>query len=101
MIKRKNMETLVKKSMIARFFDEAEFNRFGINSAILIIVGCLGGTAVGLGAVANTLALIFVVFPTMATLSSILGLAPMKVIIWIGIIATLIDSFLITYFAFQ
>lgn len=95
------METLLKKSFLTRFFEEAEFNRFGINSALLIIVGCLGGTAVGLGAVESTMALILVVFPTMTTLSFILGVAPIKGIIWVGFIATVIDLFLITFYAFQ
>lgn len=92
------METLTKKSKLASFFDEAEFNRFGFNSAILILIGCLGGVAVGLGAIGSTVALRFVVFPTMTTLSMVLGLASMRALIWSAVITISIDVILITYF---
>ena len=95
------METLMKTSKLSRFFQEAEFNRFGINSAVLIITGCLGGIAVGLGAIESTIALSFVVFPTMTALSMVLGLAPMRTIIWSTAIAVVIDMTLITYYSFN
>ncbi len=81
-------------------FKEATFNRFGLTSAILLIVGCLGGITVGLGAVDNIFALILVVMLTMTTLSLLLALAPMKYIINVGIVAVLVDVILITYYVF-
>ena len=81
-------------------FKEANFNRFGLISAILLIVGCLGGITVGLGAVNNIWALIAVVVPTMTTLSLLLAIAPMKYIINVGIIAVSIDVILIIYYMF-
>jgi hypothetical protein len=64
---------------------EMEFNRFGFISAIILIVGCLGGLTVGMGAIENTFALIAVVIPTMITLSLLLAVSPMR---WIMIAAT-------------
>ena len=46
------MEDLKKADGI---FSNAEFNRFGLISAILLIVGCLGGLTVGMGAVEHIL----------------------------------------------
>jgi hypothetical protein len=75
-----------------RFFaGGAEFNRYSILSAILLIVGCLGGLTVGLGAIDHTFQLILVVVPTMTTLSLLLALAPMKQILGIASATILID----------
>jgi hypothetical protein len=57
---------------------ESEFNRFGLISIILLVVGCVGGVAVGLGAIKYTGTLILCVVPTMTTLSLLLAVAPMK-----------------------
>lgn len=65
--------------------NEMEFNRFGFISAIILIVGCLGGLTVGMGAIENTLALTAVLIPTMITLSFLLAVAPMR---WIMVSAT-------------
>jgi len=79
-------------------FKEANFNRFGLISAILLIVGCLGGITVGLGAVNDIIALTAVVIPTMTTLCLLLAVAPMKYIINVGILAISIDVILIAYY---
>jgi len=75
-----------------------EFNRFGIISVILLIVGCLGGFAVGLGAVEHIWSLTLVVVPTMTTLALLLAVSPMKYIMTAGITATVIDLMFIAYF---
>ncbi len=78
--------------------NELEFNRFGFISAIILIVGCLGGLTVGMGAIENTMALIAVLIPTMITLSFLLAVAPMR---WIMISATtsvVLDLILLTYY---
>ncbi len=49
------------------FIKNVEFNRFGLISVILILVGCLGGLTVGLGAIESTVALIVVIIPTINT----------------------------------
>lgn len=78
--------------------NEMEFNRFGFISAIILIVGCLGGLTVGMGAIENTLALTAVLIPTMITLSFLLAVAPMR---WIMVSATtsvVLDLILLTYY---
>jgi hypothetical protein len=78
--------------------NELEFNRFGFISAIILIVGCLGGLTVGMGAIENTMALIAALIPTMITLSFLLAVAPMR---WIMISATtsvVLDLILLTYY---
>lgn len=76
----------------------AEFNRFGLISVILLIVGCLGGLTVGLGAVQEVWALTIIVIPTMLTLSLLLAVAPMKLIIRSASVACIIDLAFITYY---
>lgn len=80
-------------------FVGAEFNRFGLISVILLIVGCLGGITVGLGAVSETWSLVAVLIPTMVTLSLLLAVAPMRYIINSALLAVTIDVILITYFS--
>ena len=75
-----------------------EFHRFGLISAILLIVGVSGGIAVGLGGIESVFSLILIVVPTMTTLSLLLAVAPMKYIIASGVVAiaeiTIIIAFL-------
>lgn len=85
----------------SNFFKESEFNRFGIICIIITVVGCLGGTAVGMGAIQSTLALTVVIIPTMATLSLLLAVAPMKQIFVAATISVLIDLLLIVYYLFN
>lgn len=75
---------------------DADYNRFSVISAILIFTGCLGGINVGVGGLSSTFQLIATVVPTMATLSLILSLAPMRLILGAAAIATIIDVILIT-----
>ena len=75
-----------------------EFHRFGLISAILLIVGVAGGLAVGLGAIENVLSLTLVVIPTMTTLSLLLAVAPMKYIMAAGGVSLIGDVMFITYF---
>lgn len=79
-------------------YGSAEFNRFGYISTILLIVGCLGGITVGLGAVEQVWSLIVVVIPTMLTLALLLAVAPMKYIINAALVATGVDIIMISYF---
>jgi hypothetical protein len=78
--------------------NELEFNRFGFISAIILIVGCLGGLTVGMGAIENTMALIAVLIPTMITLSFLLAVAPMRWIMISATISVVLDLFLLTYY---
>jgi hypothetical protein len=80
------------------FIKNAEFNRFGLISVILILVGCLGGLTVGLGAIESTVALIVVIIPTMTTLSFLLAVSPMKWILSAAAVSLAIDLILMTYY---
>lgn len=80
-----------KNSFIQSVYKNAEFNRFGIISGALILVGCMGGITVGMGAIASIYQLIPVVFSTMLTLAMILAVAPMKWIINLTLIALGLD----------
>ncbi|MCF6319157.1 MAG: hypothetical protein L3J83_07760 [Proteobacteria bacterium] len=77
---------------------DAEFNRFGIISVVLLIVGCLGGITVGMGAVEEIWSLILVIIPTMTTLSLLLSMSPMRYIIYATLVSVLIDIILLVYF---
>ena len=75
-----------------RFFDGgAEYNRFAIISAVLLIVGCLGGLTVGYGAINHLYQLFLVIIPTMTTLSLLLAVAPLKYILNVAVFTILID----------
>jgi len=80
------------------FAKNTEFNRFGLICAVILVVGCSGGMAVGLGAIQYVGALIAVVIPTMVTLSLLLAVAPMKYIMTIGLVSTVINLIMIAYF---
>lgn len=82
-----------------KLISDSEFNRFGLICVILTIVGCLGGVAVGLGAINHTLTLTMVVVPTMLTLSLLIAVAPMKWILGVASTAVLIDVSLIAFFS--
>lgn len=73
------------------FGGELEHNRFAVISAVLLIVGCLGGLTVGYGAVHHTWQLIVVIIPTMTTLSLLLAVSPVKLILNFAVITILIN----------
>lgn len=95
-VRTRQNETTSKNLTIAnakanKLWDDAESNRFGIISMLLLVIGCMGGLAAAFGARDNSFLLALVVFPTIITLSLILGVAPMKLIIRMSIFAFLMD----------
>lgn len=68
-----------------------ELNRYAIISAVLLVVGCLGGLTVGYGAINHTWQLIVVVIPTMTTLSLLLAVSPLKWILNMAVLSVLIN----------
>lgn len=86
------------QSKFERIFSDSEFNRFGLICMILTIVGCLGGIAVGLGAINNVVALSAVIVPTMATLSLLLAVSPMRWILGAATVCVSLDLILILYY---
>jgi hypothetical protein len=81
-----------------RLISDSEFNRFGLICVILTVVGCLGGIAVGLGAINNVVSLSAVIIPTMATLSLLLSVSPMRWILTAALAAVSLDLILILYY---
>jgi hypothetical protein len=77
-------------------FQKLEKNRHGIISMLLLVVGCSAGIAVGLGALTQVFSLIILAFTTMAALSMILALAPMKYIVYTSVVAVVADVLIIT-----
>jgi hypothetical protein len=75
-----------------------EFNRFGLISLIILMIGCLGGIAVGLGAIESILSLTLILIPTMITLSLLLSVSPMKWIINSASICVIIDLIMIVFY---
>jgi hypothetical protein len=84
--------------MYAKMIEEMEDNRFGWIAIVLLIVGCLGGMTVGLGAIGSTLALTLVVIPTMLTLSLLLAVAPMRWIVGSALVCTALDLLFMAYY---
>ena len=80
------------------FTNDLEFNRFGWIAVILLVVGCLGGLTVGMGAIESTAALVAVVIPTMITLSLLLAVSPMKWVMTSTAVALSVDIILLTYY---
>ncbi len=92
------MEAQVKEN---GFWDKVfqgnlEHYRFAIISSVLLIVGCLGGLTVGYGAIHHTWQLIAIVVPTMATLSLLLAVAPLKQILNLAVISTVINLIILS-----
>jgi hypothetical protein len=69
----------------------ADENRFGVISIALLIVGCLGGVTMNLGAVKETWSMIVVIIPTMLTLSLLLAVSPMKWILNALALSVIVD----------
>ncbi len=80
------------------FKSNSEFQGFGIYGGILLIVGCTGGLAVGLGGVNALFSLICLVIPTMTTLSLLIALAPMKILVPAALATTIINLLFIAYY---
>jgi hypothetical protein len=95
------MGTHVAHTGMKGLIEKAEFNRFGIICVVLTVVGCLGGIAVGLGAIEYYVTLTLVVVPTMVTLSLLVAVAPMRYILFAGAVSLIVDFFMILYFTLR
>lgn len=82
-------------SLEKKIVNYAESNPFGVIAILLLIVGCLGGVAVGLGGIENDIALLALIVTTMATLVLILAVAPMKYVLRTAMLASIIDIIVI------
>lgn len=77
---------------------QSEFNRFGVISMLILVIGCLGGIAVGLGGINHIFSLILIIIPTMTTLSFLLAVAPMKWILTAAVLTVFIDVCMILFY---
>lgn len=78
-------------SSSTQFWSNVEFNRFGIIPILLVVISCVGGIAAAFGAQADVLRLSLISFPTIIALALVLGVAPMKVIVYVSVIALILD----------
>lgn len=79
------------------FNNTVEFNRFGVISFALIASACMGGIAVGLGAIESTFQVVLAVVAAMTVLALILAVQPVKWILNATAIALILDVILIVY----
>ncbi len=87
----------VQTNKISDFWNNAEFNRFGIIPMLLAFIACTGGFATAFGAYSDTLRLSMVVFPTMIALALMLAVAPMKAIIYASTFAIILDLLILIF----
>lgn len=73
----------------------AEENRFGVIAVALLIVGCVGGVCMQMGAVREIWSMILVIVPTMLTLSLLLAVAPMRWILNALALSVVVDLLVI------
>lgn len=77
-----------------------EFDRYGIYAIALLLIGCLAGIAVGLGAMSSPVSIAILIIPTMAALTMILAVAPMRMLLWTVLAACAIDIIMIAFYLF-
>ncbi len=107
-IQSKHPVELTRKSSVGfwetMFKGDPEQYRFGIIPAVLIVVGCLGGVAamgVLMTPIDNVMGLVIILIPTMAALSALLSVAPIKWLLNLSVAANVLDIIMIVLaFAF-
>jgi len=87
----------IKAEAIAKFWDNAESNRFGITPVLLVIIACLGGVAGASGILESWIKLAAVAFPATLSLAMILSVAPMRVIYTSTAIAIILDVLVLIF----
>lgn len=86
-------EAVSKNSYLS--LESLERQRYGVMAILLLLVGCSAGIAVGLGALTQVFSLIILAVTTMAALSMMLAVAPMKAILYTSGIALFADIVII------
>ena len=90
-------ENITGVKAIDYIFFDANVNRYGISAILLIAVGCLAGAVVGLGGIDSMVQLSLLALTTMFTMAMILAVAPMKIIVWSGVVAITVDLILLAF----
>ena len=76
----------------AKFWAAAEFNRFGINILFMFLAFCSGAFAAAFSLNMGDLQFALIICVNMLTLSFVLGLVPMKPLMFVGSIAIIINA---------
>lgn len=92
-----NEQTKSKSVAKSKIWVKAESSRFAISPLVLLVMCIMAGIAAAYGIVDSTFQLMLVVFPATICLALILGLAPMKAIIYCSVIALVIDILIILF----
>ena len=92
-IEREYTKTATAKNKIS--FEYLQKNRYGLMVVLMLVVGCLAGIAVGVGALTQVFSLSLLALTTMAALCMMLAIAPIKVILYASGIAIITDVIII------
>ncbi|MEO9533669.1 MAG: hypothetical protein ABJG68_01620 [Crocinitomicaceae bacterium] len=71
--------------------DKIEYNRFGISAIVLLFVVCFSGVTVGVGGMDSALEVGIIVAPTMAVLTTVIAVQPMKYVLGFAAISVLVN----------
>jgi len=95
-ITKKNVN--IKSKAKSDFWEMAEFNRFGVIAFVLAIVACFSAVVAGFFVDGSSqLELTLAIIPTMATLCSILVVAPVRIITIVGALSIVADVLLMIF----
>lgn len=87
----------IRSTTVSAFWDTLEFNRFGIISMLVVILGCTGGIAAAFGAQDNALKIALIAFPTIISLALVLAVAPMRAIMYLSTVAIILDLIILIF----
>jgi len=87
----------INRTATAAFWERLEFNRFGIISMLVVIIGCSGGIAASFGAGDSIVKLAMIAFPSIISLALILAVAPMRAIVYMALLAIALDLLIFTF----
>ena len=79
------------------FWNRTEAGRFAIIPMLLIVTACTGGIAAAFGAAGSTFQLALTAFPTILSLALVLGVAPMKAIVYLSAVSLLLDLLVLIF----
>jgi len=84
-------------SLSPEFWNRLEEGRFAIIPMLLIVTACTGGIAAAFGAGESTFQLALTAFPTILSLAFVLGVAPMKAIVYLSVLSLVLDLIVLLF----
>lgn len=97
-ISKENTVGIKKTTSKTEFWENMEFNRLAVVTITLLTVACFSGIVAGFFVDGrNQIELTAVILPTMLTLCCILAVTPIRWILATGIVALLVDIFMIIF----